>query len=151
MGSFVIGVSCLLLAVIPGGAWGVPPGIWSVAALGIIGFAVLSRYSWKFVIDADRLTSHYGMISRKQKSVRIRDLRKIELYQPWGDKIFSVGTLAFDAAGSGEAEVIFWGIKQPADWRDRIQKMVDRGNDPHCADDQGQHNTGYRGDPDRVP
>ena len=128
MGSLVMGVSCLLLAVMPGGAWGVPPGIWGVAASGIIGFAVLSRYSWKFVIDDDRLTSHYGMVSRKRKSVRIRDVRNIELYQPWGDKVFSVGTLAFYAAGSDEAEVIFWGIKQPSDWRGRIQKMVDRAN-----------------------
>jgi uncharacterized membrane protein YdbT with pleckstrin-like domain len=129
MGSFVIGVSCLLLAMIPGGASGVPPGIWGVAAIGIIGFAVLSRYSWRFVIEDDRLTSHYGMLSRKRKSVRIRDLRNIELYQPWGDKVFSIGTLAFFAAGSGQAELIFWGIKQPSDWRDRIQQMVDRAND----------------------
>lgn len=107
MGSVVMGVSCLLLALIPGGAWGVPSGIWAVAALGIIGFAVLSRYSWKFVIDDDRLTCHYGLFSRKRKSVRIRDLRDIELYQPWGDKVFSVETLAFYAAGSDEADVLF--------------------------------------------
>jgi len=129
MGSLVIGVSCLLLALIPGGAWGVPPGIWGVAALGIIAFAVLSRHSWKFVIDDNRLTCHYGLVSRKQKSIRIRDIRNIELYQPWGDKVFSVGALAFFGAGSGEAEVIFWGIKHPSDWRDRIQKMVDHAND----------------------
>jgi uncharacterized membrane protein YdbT with pleckstrin-like domain len=126
MASFVIGASCLLLALIPGGAWGVPSGIWTVAAFGIIGFAVLSRYSWKFVIDDDRLTGHYGLLSRKQKSIRVGDVRNIELHQPWGDKAFSVGTLAFYATGSDEADVLFWGIKHASDWRDTIQEMVDR-------------------------
>jgi hypothetical protein len=125
IGSFVIGASCLLLALVPGGAWGVPASIWAVA--GIIVFAVLSRYSWSFLINDDRLTCHYGLLSRKQ-SMRIADVGNIELYQPWGDKVFSVGALAFYAAGSDEADVLFWGIKYPSDWREKIQKMVDRAN-----------------------
>jgi uncharacterized membrane protein YdbT with pleckstrin-like domain len=126
LGSFVIGVSCLLLALLPGGAWGVPPAIWAVAAAGILGFAILSRYSWRYEIDDERLVAHYGLIARKQKSVRIRDLRDIEILQPWGDKMFGVGTLAFHTGAAEETPVIFWGIKGPAAWHDRIRKAMDR-------------------------
>lgn len=96
--------------------------------MGIIGFAVLSRYSWSFLIDDDRLTCRYGLVSRKQKSIRVADVRNVGLHQPWGDKVFSVGTLTFYAAGSDEADVLFWGIKHPSDWRERIQELVDRAN-----------------------
>ncbi len=124
-GSFVIGVSCLLLALIPGGAWGVPQVIWALAAAGIIGFSVLSRCSWIFVIDDEHLRLHYGLLSRRRKSVPIRDIRAIELYQPWGDRVFSVGTLAFFTTSGGEADIVFWGIRQPFEWRERIQRLRD--------------------------
>jgi uncharacterized membrane protein YdbT with pleckstrin-like domain len=110
------------------GAW-FGAGTWFVLALIVLCFVVFKRFSWKYTIDGTRVSRHYGLISRNQQSVRIRDLRSIELDQSLFQRIFRVGDLAFYSAGSAKAEVRFFGINKPMEWRDRIDDAMDRLKD----------------------
>lgn len=104
-------------------------GLWLLGAIAVLGFIAFKRFSWKFTIDDSRVSRHYGIISRNQQSVRIRDVRSVELDQGILQRILGVGTLAFYSAGSDKAEVRFIGIKQPLEWRDRIDQAMDRLKD----------------------
>lgn len=101
-------------------------GILAVAAVFVFVVVLLKRLSWKYVVDDQRVTRHYGLISRNQQSVRIQDLRSVELNQSVPQRIFGVGDLSFYSAGSAEAEVGFHGVKGPEAIRDRIDELADR-------------------------
>lgn len=108
---------------------------WPVAAvlagltLVLILVLVYRRFVWKFTIDEGMITRHYGIIARNQQSVRIRDLRSVELDQGLFQRLFNVGDLAFYSAGSATAEVRFQGIKSPADVRDHVHQMLDTAHE----------------------
>ena len=97
--------------------------------LGALGMVAFKRFTWKYTIDGNRVSRHYGIISRNQQSVRIRDLRSVELNQSLMQRLFNVGNIAFYSAGSASAEVIFKGVLDPARLRDRIDNMVDQLKD----------------------
>lgn len=121
------------LAAISGGeaGWGLDARVWLLLALLALGFVAVKRFSWKFTIDESRVARHYGLISRNQQSVRIKDLRSIELNQTLMQRIFGIGDLAFYSAGSAAAEVKFVGIKSPAAWRDKIDTIMDQLKDSY--------------------
>ena len=97
--------------------------------LGALGMVAFKRFTWKYTIDGNRVSRHYGIISRNQQSVRIRDLRSVELDQSLVQRVLNVGNIAFYSAGSATAEVIFKGVLDPARLRDRIDNMVDQLKD----------------------
>lgn len=104
-------------------------GLWLIGALAMLVFVAFKRFSWKFTINDTRVSRHYGLVSRNQQSIRIRDLRSVELNQGIFQRIFGVGDLAFYSAGSDNAEVRFVGIKRPLEWRNRIDDAMDRLKD----------------------
>ncbi|MEX0914259.1 MAG: PH domain-containing protein, partial [Wenzhouxiangellaceae bacterium] len=112
------------------GSGGLVAAVCFFSAILVIGFVAFKRFSWKFSIDESRISRSYGIISRNQQSVRIKDLRSIALDQSIFQRIFGVGDLAFYSAGSDDAEVRFVGINRPAEWRDRIDDVVDRIKSP---------------------
>ena len=89
----------------------------------------LKRFSWKFTIEENRVCRHSGLISRNQQSVRIKDLRSIELDQSLSQRILGIGDLVFYSAGSADAEVTFFGIISPSKWRDSIENAMDQVKD----------------------
>lgn len=97
-----------------------------LVALGMVAF---KRFTWKYTIDGSRVSCHYGIISRNQQSVRIKDLRSVELSQSLVQRLLNVGHIAFYSAGSASAEVIFKGVLDPARLRDQIDNTVDQLKD----------------------
>src|SRR5690625_567283 len=102
------------------------PWVWLLAALVVLAWVVFRRYCWKFTVNSTRVSRHYGLISRNQQSIRIKDLRGIELDQSLFQRLFGTGNLSFYTAGSATAEVTFLGIKDPDTWRDKIDDAMDQ-------------------------
>lgn len=101
-----------------------PLVFWAVAAIsGIV--IVYHRFLWRFEVDGTRLKAHKGIVGRNQQSVRLKDLRSIELRQTIFQRLFNVGAIAFYTSGSDEAEITFEGISAPMDVRDRIKEIMD--------------------------
>lgn len=100
-------------------------GVLLLLALFTLGVVVFKRFSWKFSIDGNRVSRRHGIISRNQQSIRINDLRSVELDQSIFQRIFGVGDLLFYSAGSDHAEVKFFGIKDPVGWRDNVYNAMD--------------------------
>jgi len=98
-------------------------------AMLIFLYVAYKKFSWKFTLDSKRVSRHNGLISRNQQSVRIKDLRSVEMDQSIFQRMFGIGDLLFYSAGSDRAEVIFYGIKQPKEWRDNIEHALDQLKD----------------------
>jgi uncharacterized membrane protein YdbT with pleckstrin-like domain len=112
-----------------GGGITIGPWVWFLASVAVLGLVIFRRYCWKFIVNGNRVSRHYGLISRNQQSVRIKDLRSIELDQSLFQRLFGTGNLAFYSAGSAAAEVTFVGIKDPGKWRDKIDDAMDQLKD----------------------
>ncbi len=102
----------------------VPLVFWAVAAIAVI-VMIYHRFQWRFEVDETRLKTHQGIVSRNQQSVRLKDLRSIELRQSLFQRLFNVGDIAFYTSGSAEAEIYFHGISAPTRVRDRIKDIMD--------------------------
>lgn len=91
----------------------------------ILGIVAIKRFSWRFTIKDGKILHHYGIIARNQQSVRIEDLRSVEYSQGLIQRLLGVGSVLFYTAGSAGSEVSFHGIKDPAGWRDAVDREID--------------------------
>jgi len=68
----------------------------------------------------DIVKSLQGIMSKKQKSFRLKSIRKVEVKQTTIQGIFGVGDIIFTAAGNNM--VVFCGIKSPSGFKEKILK-----------------------------
>ncbi len=95
-------------------------GIWLPFAV----IAILYRhYSWRFTATQDTIETRHGIIARNVKSIRVKDLRNVNLNQSVFQRIFGVGDLEFSSAGGAGIEVIFHGVIRPMDLKQQIQRL----------------------------
>ena len=78
------------------------------------------HYSSRFTIDDGNIESRWGIIAREVNSIRIADVRNINVKQSLGDRILFVGDIEFSSAASDNAEVMFKGVSRPM----RIKRIV---------------------------
>ena len=98
------------------------------AILGVFYLSIVyHHYAWIFTVDADSIESRYGLIARNIKSIRVRDLRNVNLRQSIFQRILGIGDLEFSTAGGSGIEVSFFGIENPMKLKDEIQKLQDQG------------------------
>lgn len=81
------------------------------------------RYSWKYTISQETIESHHGIIGRTIKSIRVKDLRNVNLKQSLSQRIFGVGDLEFSSAGGTGVEVTFLGVTRPMEIKNDVQAL----------------------------
>ena len=86
-----------------------------IAAVFVYLVAVVSyrRYSWAYTIDSETIESREGVIARKVCSIRVNDLRNINVKQSLIQRLMGVGDVEFSSAGGSGIEVTFHGVDQP--------------------------------------
>lgn len=105
---------------------GVADFTFSAIAVGfvvLVGVIVYRKYSWKFVIDSDHIESRHGIVARHIQSVRIKDLRNINVRQSIIQRLLGIGDVEFSSAGSGGVEVTFFGVDRPVEVRNLAQRL----------------------------
>jgi uncharacterized membrane protein YdbT with pleckstrin-like domain len=120
-----IGVAVLLsIAAVP---WlpGKIAQILQVGGLALAGYLLalmlFRRYSWLYTIDAESIESSHGLIARRVQSIRIRDLRNINIRQTVMQRLLDVGDVEFSSAAGGDVEVTFYGAPDPIGLKDFVQ------------------------------
>ena len=81
------------------------------------------RYSWRFTIIDDKIESKHGIISHNVQSIRVKDLRNINLKRSVFQRIFGIGDLEFSSAGGSNIEVYFSGITKPMEIKQKVQAL----------------------------
>jgi uncharacterized membrane protein YdbT with pleckstrin-like domain len=79
------------------------------------------RFSWLYTIDAEGIESSHGLIARRVQSIRIRDLRNINIRQTVMQRLLDVGDVEFSSAAGGDVEVIFYGAPDPMGLKEYVQ------------------------------
>ncbi len=123
MGSFA---SMAILILMPFFARGMTPVLSAfnvVAALLIMLAIVYNRYIWEFSVSDSNVQSRRGITTKKQKSLRLKSIRKIEVKQTAIQRMFGVGDIVFSAAGSSSERVIFCGVESPSDFREKVLRI----------------------------
>jgi uncharacterized membrane protein YdbT with pleckstrin-like domain len=94
----------------------------------LIAVVIYRRYSWMYVIDGETIESREGLIARKVCSIRVCDLRNINVKQSLWQRLMGVGDVEFSSAGGSGIEVSFRGVGDPLQVKSLAQHM--QGNSP---------------------
>ncbi len=89
----------------------------------LIAVVIYRRYSWAYSIDNATIESREGLIARKVKSIRIQDLRNINVNQTLLQRIMGVGDVEFSSAGGSGIEVTFRGVDDPLQVKALAQRL----------------------------
>ena len=81
------------------------------------------RYSWRYLIDGETIESREGVIARKVHSIRVRDLRNINVNQTFVQRLMGVGDVEFSSAGGSGIEVVFLGVNDPMQVKALAQRL----------------------------
>jgi len=94
----------------------------------LLAVVIYRRYSWAYMIDGETIESREGLIARKVSSIRVRDLRNINVKQSLWQRLMGVGDVEFSSAGGSGIEVSFRGVSDPLQVKSLAQRM--QGNSP---------------------
>lgn len=89
----------------------------------LIAVVVYRRYSWAYMINSETIESREGLIARKVKSIRVQDLRNINVNQSLVGRIIGVGDVEFSSAGGSGIEVTFRGVDKPLEVKALAQRL----------------------------
>jgi len=94
----------------------------------LVTVVIYRRYSWAYTINGETIESREGLIARNVCSIRVRDLRNINVKQSLWQRLMGVGDVEFSSAGGSGIEVSFRGVSDPLQVKSLAQRM--QGNNP---------------------
>ena len=89
----------------------------------LLAVVIYRRYSWAYTINGETIESREGLIARKVSSIRVRDLRNINVKQSLWQRLMGVGDVEFSSAGGSGIEVSFCGVSDPLQVKSLAQRM----------------------------
>jgi uncharacterized membrane protein YdbT with pleckstrin-like domain len=92
----------------------------------LIAVVAYRRYSWHYTIDNETIESRQGLIARKVQSIRVQDLRNINVRQNLIQRLLGVGDVEFSSAGGSGIEVAFLGVRDPMAVKALAQRIQDK-------------------------
>ncbi|HKQ30751.1 MAG TPA: PH domain-containing protein [Burkholderiales bacterium] len=100
----------------------------AIAAAGAIALyslllGIYRRFSWRYLIDEHNIESYHGILARRVHSIRLGDLRNINVDQTVMQRLLGVGDVEFSSAAGGEVEVVFFGVADPMAVKVLVQRL----------------------------
>lgn len=87
---------------------------------------IYSFFAEKLYIDEDGVILKKGIIAQSQVQIRFGDIKTIGVQQSVLDRLFGIGTIHLDSAGTnGTVDIEFKNIIDPVSMRRTIQHMID--------------------------
>ena len=88
--------------------------------------AVLDKNSKRYVITNKRIMYRKGILSEEVKSATFKHITSVHLRKSLLGRIFNVGDLIIDTAGSGLGVDFVWrGVEDPASVKRKIEKHIE--------------------------
>jgi uncharacterized membrane protein YdbT with pleckstrin-like domain len=96
--------------------------------LSLVGVGLIIFFFWwldsigtTLTVTNDRITLRKGVLSKSLIEVWHRDVRNVQLYQSFGQRILGVGKLGISSAGQGGVEIEVAGIPDP----EKVKSLID--------------------------
>lgn len=93
-----------------------------VPMLVLVAIIVYRYHVWTFTIRGGTIESCKGIIGREVQSIRVQDLRNVNVRQSFFQRVFGVGDIEFSSAGGAGVEVTFYGVTDPLGVKDRTMR-----------------------------
>ena len=97
---------------------------WSSRPLVTIVWAFLETIRWKYTVTNRRVFVGRGLVSVNEQTARLERVQDITLHQTLFDRLFGVGKLAIDTAGSSGGAFEFKALIDPAHVREILDTAV---------------------------
>jgi uncharacterized membrane protein YdbT with pleckstrin-like domain len=91
-----------------------------VLALTVV-WALLETIRWKYTITDRRVFVRHGLVSVNEQTARLERVQDLTLHQTLFDRLFGVGTLQIDTAGSEGGPLEFKALTEPT----RVREILD--------------------------
>ena len=108
------------------------------AGLLILMGAYLRRRSLRYTVTSEELVARYGLLVVSSRSLRICDVRTINIYRRGFAGLFGLGTVEFSSAAHDAASVYFHGILEAESVADTVRALQAGGTPPALP---GSHET----------
>ena len=92
-------------------------------------FVCYRRYAHLYSVQKERIEHCKGIIARNVSSIRVKDIRTINIKQGIAGRLLGIGTLEFSSAGGAGIEVTWWGLLNPDEIKNKIEHMHDSVQD----------------------
>jgi uncharacterized membrane protein YdbT with pleckstrin-like domain len=96
-----------------------------VAAVTVV-WGLLETIRWKYTITERRVFVRHGLISVQEQTARLERVQDLTLRQSLFDRLFGVGTLAIDTAGSEGGALEFKALLAPSEVRELLDAAIRR-------------------------
>jgi uncharacterized membrane protein YdbT with pleckstrin-like domain len=107
-----------------GVAVGVSLGVALVIAVVTLVWGLLETLRWKYTITNRRVFVRHGLVSVSEQTARLERVQDLTLRQTLFDRLFGVGALAVDTAGSEGGALEFKALERPAQVREIFETAV---------------------------
>jgi uncharacterized membrane protein YdbT with pleckstrin-like domain len=99
------------------------------AAFALAVYSVLliayRHLAWRYLVDEHNIESYHGVLARRVQSIRIADLRNVNIRQSVMQRLLDVGDVEFSSAGGDDVEVIFFGVAEPMRVKELVRHLQD--------------------------
>ena len=95
-----------------------------VVALVTVAWALLETIRWKYTITNRRVFVRHGLVSVQEQTARLERVQDVTLRQSLFDRMFGVGRLDIDTAGSEGGAFEFKALTEPTHVREVLDAAV---------------------------
>ena len=97
--------------------------ILSLVGIGLIIFLIwwIRTKGTELTVTDERVSLRKGILSKFTNDVYLTDIRNVQIYQSFWQRIFGVGSVAISSAGNDGVEIEVKGIPNP----DKIKEIID--------------------------
>jgi uncharacterized membrane protein YdbT with pleckstrin-like domain len=120
----LLAIAFLVIAIWAGLASGTAVIITAVIAVVVVVWTLLETIRWKYTITNRRVFVRHGLVSVKEQTARLERVQDVTLRQTLFDRLFGVGKLDIDTAGSEGGALEFKALTQPTQVREVLDAAV---------------------------
>jgi uncharacterized membrane protein YdbT with pleckstrin-like domain len=120
----LLAIAFLVIALWAGLATGTALIVTLVIVVVVLVWTLLETIRWKYTITNRRVFVRHGLVSVNEQTARLERVQDVTLRQTLFDRIFGVGRLAIDTAGSEGGALEFKALTQPTHVREVLDAAV---------------------------
>ncbi len=120
----LLAVIVLVVGLWAGLSAGIALIVFAVIAVVVLVWTILETIRWKYTITNRRVFVRHGLVSVHEQTARLERVQDITLHQTLFDRIFGVGKLLIDTAGSTGGPLQFRALLAPTEVREVLESAV---------------------------
>jgi uncharacterized membrane protein YdbT with pleckstrin-like domain len=96
----------------------------AIVAVAVLVWTIWETIRWKYTITNHRVFVRHGLVSVNEQTARLERVQDITLHQSLFDRLFGVGRLLIDTAGSSGQALEFKALVDPGHVREVLDTAV---------------------------